>query len=157
MKKIFLLAVAMLCAFVNYAQYWQLPNITIGQNPGALNTDVEEPIAGVTGWTSIQAASATPVWSSTQTLPFAFNFNGAPVTQYKISTTGVLTFDVATALAAPSATNLSLPNAAIPNKSVCVWGITCSGTNDNIVTKTFGTAPNRQYWVQYSSDRKSVV
>lgn len=151
MKKIFLLAVAMLCAFVNYAQYWQLPNITIGQNPGALNTDVEEPIAGVTGWTSIQAASATPVWSSTQTLPFAFNFNGAPVTQYKISTTGVLTFDVATALAAPSATNLSLPNAAIPNKSVCVWGITCSGTNDNIVTKTFGTAPNRQYWVQYSS------
>ncbi len=151
MKKLFLLLGLSMGFSAVQAQYWQLPNITIGQNPGGLNTDVEEPLAGVTGWTSIQAASATPVWSATQNLPFAFQFNGAPVTQYKISTTGVLTFDVATALPAPSATNAALPNAAIPNNSLCVWGINCSGANDNIVTKTFGTAPNRQYWVQYSS------
>lgn len=151
MKQLSLLTAFVLSFCIAGAQYWQLPNITIGQNPGGLNTDVEEPLAAVTGWTSIQAASATPVWTAAQTLPFAFQFNGSPVTQYKVSTTGVLTFDVATALPAPPAANAALPNAAIPNKSICVWGITCTGANDNIVTKTFGTAPNRQYWVQYSS------
>ena len=108
-------------------------------------------MAGVTGWTSIQAASATAVWTAAQTLPFAFQFNGSAVTQYKVSSTGVLTFDVASPLAAPSATNLALPNSAIPNNSICVWGVNCSGANDNIAIKTFGTAPNRQYWVQFSS------
>lgn len=151
MKKI-LLAIGLSIGFSSLqAQYWQLPNISIGQNPGGLNTDVEEPLAGVTGWTSIQAASATAVWTAAQTLPFAFQFNGSAVTQYKVSSTGVLTFDVASPLAAPSATNLALPNSAIPNNSICVWGVNCSGANDNIVTKTFGTAPNRQYWVQFSS------
>ncbi len=96
MKTLVLIIALLFGSFINYAQYWQLPNISIGQNPSALNTDVEEPLAGVTGWTSIQAASATPVWSATQSLPFSFNFNGAPVTQYKVSTTGILTFDIAT-------------------------------------------------------------
>jgi len=151
MKKI-LLVIGLSLGFSSLqAQYWQLPNISAGQNPGGLNTDVEEPLAGVTGWTSIQAASATAVWTAAQTLPFAFQFNGSAVTQYKVSSTGVLTFDVASPLAAPSATNLALPNAAIPNNSICVWGVNCTGANDNIVTKTFGTAPNRQYWVQFSS------
>ncbi len=151
MKKILLFLGLSIGFYSLQAQYWQLPNISIGQNPGGLNTDVEEPITVVTGWTSIQATSSTPVWSATQTLPFAFQFNGAAVTQYKVSTSGVLTFDVATALAAPSATNAALPNAAIPDKSICAWGVTCTGTNDNIATKTFGTAPNRQFWIQFSS------
>ncbi|HNB82569.1 MAG TPA: hypothetical protein PLP14_10745, partial [Chitinophagaceae bacterium] len=132
-------------------QYWQLPCINIGQNPGALNTDVEEPLAGVPGWTSILATSATPTWSPVTSIPFAFQFNGSAVTQFKASSTGVVTFDVGTALPAPPATNASLPNAAIPDKSVVVWGITCTGSNDNIVTKMFGTAPYRQFWIQYSS------
>lgn len=151
MKKIFLFIALLFGSLVNYAQYWQVPNISVGQNPGGLNTDIEEPVGGVTGWTSIQATSATAVWSATQTLPFAFQFNGAAVTQYKVSSTGVLTFDVATALAAPSTTNAALPSALIPNKSVCAWGLTLTGTNDNIVTKTFGTSPNRQLWIQFSS------
>ncbi|GBL36305.1 hypothetical protein EMGBS15_19000 [Filimonas sp.] len=151
MKKIFLLLGLTIGSFLTQAQYWQLPNISIGQNPGGLNTDIEEPIGGVTGWTSIQATSATPVWSATQTLPFPFQFNGAAVTQYKVSTSGVLTFDVTTGLAAPSVTNAALPNAAIPDKSICAWGVTCTGANDNIATKTFGTAPNRQLWIQFSS------
>jgi hypothetical protein len=131
-------------------QYWYwLP-------PRDLNRDVEEPLAAVTGWTSILATAATPTWSPTQTLPFSFQFNGSAVTQYKVSSSGVLTFDVVPALPAPASTPAALPNAAIPDKSVCIWGLQGTGAKDNIVTKTFGNAPNRQYWIQFSSYRASL-
>ncbi|MEN9339010.1 MAG: hypothetical protein RIQ62_322 [Bacteroidota bacterium] len=151
MKKLLSFLLLVGSVSVAQAQYWQLPCIGIGQNPGGLNTDVEEPLAGVTGWTSIQATSATPVWSAVQTLPFAFQFNGSPVTQFKASTSGVVTFSTGTALAAPASAAAALPSASIPDNSICVWGLALSGTNDNIVIKTFGTAPNRQFWIQFSS------
>ena len=134
------------------AQYYYLPS-TINGNPGGLNTDAEYPVGGglATTWTAISTApAATPAWSSTQTLPFAFQFNGSAVTQFKVSTSGILTFDVAAATA-PSYTKAALPDASIPNNSVCIWGLASVGTNDLIVTKTFGTAPNRQQWVMFSS------
>ena len=134
------------------AQYYYLPSSTNG-NPGNLNADAEYPVGGglATTWTTISTASAAaPTWTATQTLPFAFQFNGTAVTQYKVSTSGVLTFDV-NAATAPSYTKGSLPNAGIPDNSVCIWGLAAPGTNDLIVTKTFGTAPNRQHWIMFSS------
>lgn len=153
MKKIFF-ALSLIASFsIAQAQYWQIPNINASSNPGALNSDDEYPVGGglAATWTTIQGFSATPTWSPTQTLPFSFSFNGSAVTQCKVSTSGILTFDVGTALAAPSYTKAALPNAAIPNQSVCIWGLGALGSNDNIVSKTFGTAPNRQYWIQFSS------
>jgi len=134
------------------AQYYYLPS-TVNGNPGGINTDSEYPVGGglATSWTTISTApAATPTWSSTQTLPFSFNFNGSAVTQYKVSTSGVLTFDV-TATTPPGYTKAALPDASIPNNSVCIWGLASVGTNDLIVNKTFGTAPNRQHWVMFSS------
>jgi hypothetical protein len=134
------------------AQYYYVPFLNAGTNPGGLNTDDEYPVAGgiPAGWTTIRAYSATPAWSTTQTLPFAFQFNGAPVTQYKVSTTGVLTFDVAAATV-PAAANVALPAASIPNNSICIWGINGTGTNDNVVTKTFGVSGSQQFWVSWNS------
>ena len=134
------------------AQYYYLPG-SVNGNPGGINTDSEYPVGGglATSWTTISAApAASPAWSTVQTLPFAFNFNGSPVTQYKVSTSGVLTFD-ANAATAPSYTKAALPNAGIPDNSVCIWGLASNGANDFIVNKTFGTAPNRQHWVMFSS------
>ncbi|MEL7339081.1 MAG: T9SS type A sorting domain-containing protein, partial [Bacteroidota bacterium] len=121
-------------------------------NPGGLNTIDEFPLGGGldASWTSIQGPSATPVWSPDQTIPFGFNFNGNPVTQYKVSTTGVLTFDMA-ATTVPGVSNSAIPSTQIPDQSVVVWGLNGTGGNDNIVTQTFGTAPNRQHWVFFSS------
>ena len=31
-----------------------------------------------------------------------------------------------------------------------VWGLQGTGSNDNIVTKTFGTAGGRQHWVFFA-------
>lgn len=152
MKKIFTLLV--LSSFLVSglkAQYYYIPFINAGQNPGGLNNDSELPVAGLTGWTTIQIQSATPVWSANQTIPFAFSFNGVPVTQFKVSTSGVLTFDIATVVAAPSYTKAALPSASIPDNAVCIWGLGAIGANDYIISKTFGTAPNRQFWIQFNS------
>jgi hypothetical protein len=35
-----------------------------------------------------------------------------------------------------------------------IWGIQGTGSNDYIVTKTFGTSPNRQHWIFFSSYTK---
>ena len=152
MKKITTL---MMCLFLassfSFGQYYYVGGGT--GNPGNLNTDSEFPLgSGLdASWTAILGPSiTTPTWSPNQTIPFTFNFNGTPVTQYKVSSTGVLTFTTGAATV-PSATNTALPSANIPDASVCLWGLQTLGTNDNIVIKTFGSAPNRQQWVFFTS------
>lgn len=134
------------------AQYYYLPYLTAGENPKGLNVDVEQPGPPPAGWTNIATTSATPVWSTVTNLPgdFSFNFNGQPVTSYKVSTSGVLTFTT-TASAVPSSTNQALPSASIPDNSIMIWGLAGIGANDVIRWKVFGDAPNRQYWIQFSS------
>ncbi len=152
MKKLILLTFFIAIGLIANAQYFYLPPVNTGSNPGGLNNDDEFPLGGGldASWTGIQGPSATPVWTSVQTIPFTFNFNGAPVTQYKVSTTGVLTFTT-TATAVPGTGNAALPSASIPNNSIMAWGINGSGTNDNIAIKTFGSAPNRQHWIFFTS------
>lgn len=153
MKKLLTLLAACCITLAAQAQYYYLPFNAAGTNPGGLNTDGEYPVGGglPAGWTSIHPGSATtPAWTSVNTLPFTFQFNGSPVTQFKVSTSGVLTF-ATTATAVPAYTTVALPNAGIPDSSICILGIRGTGSNDNIVTKTFGTAPNRQHWVLFSS------
>lgn len=152
MKKAILLFLLMGSSLV-YGQYYYVPYTHAGQNPGGLNTDTEYPVGGGLSatWTQVLAGSqATPVWSSAISLPFNFSFNGTTVTSYKVSSSGVVTFTQNPGTA-PSYTNASLPNAAIPDNSICVWGLAGTGSNDIVVQKTFGSAPNRQYWIFFSS------
>ena len=59
-------------------------------NPLGLNTDAD---ASTAGWTAIHAGTLSAnAWSPAQTIPFAFQFYGSPVTQYKVSANGLLTF-----------------------------------------------------------------
>ncbi|HRY34174.1 MAG TPA: choice-of-anchor J domain-containing protein [Bacteroidales bacterium] len=154
MKRIVLLAAMSAICLTAFAQYYLDPAILAGTNPGGLNTDDEYPFGGglAADWTNILGPLlATPAWSPVQSLPFAFDFNGSPVTSYKVSSSGVLTFNTGTALAAPPYVNSVLPDAQIPDNSLCIWGLAGTGSNDYIVTKTFGTAPNRQHWVFFTS------
>lgn len=148
MNKIYKIFAAMLfVASAASAQYYYVPYPGAGTNPGSLNNDGEYPVGGglPAGWTSIHAGSAAaPAWSSLATIPFAFQFNGSAVTQFKVSTSGVLTFTTS-AVTVPPYSIVALPSANIPDNSVCVLGLRGTGANDNIVTKTFGTAPNRQF------------
>ncbi|MEM6263647.1 MAG: hypothetical protein AAGI38_14130, partial [Bacteroidota bacterium] len=157
MKKIILsLLSVLLVVGVANAQYYYVPNINAGENPGNLNNDGEFAVgSGLDpSWTTIlPGGNSTPTWSSIQSIPFPFNFEGSPVTEYKVSSTGVLTFTTsATAVPGPVAASLPSPN--IPDQSVVIWGINGTGSDDNVVTKTFGTSPNRQHWVFFSSFSK---
>lgn len=152
MKKLYTLVSMMCIAALGFSQYYYIPYVNANQNPGNINqdTDSEYPVGGgLNGaWTVIQGPSAS-AWSPNQTIPFTFSFNGSPVTQYKVSTTGVLTFTTS-AVTVPG-TPSALPSASLPDASVCAWGISGSGSNDNIVKRTYGTAPNRQEWISFSS------
>ncbi|MBL4708032.1 MAG: hypothetical protein JKY48_06295 [Flavobacteriales bacterium] len=153
MKKTTILLLFISISFFSFGQYYYQLNSTAGQNPRGLNADDEFPLgAGLTtGWVSILGPSvATPAWSSNQNIPFPFNFDASPVTQYKVSSTGVLTFTTS-ATAVPAVTHSALPSTSIPDKSVCIWGIQANGGNDRVVTKTFGTSPNRQHWIFFTS------
>src|SRR3990172_5321478 len=112
MKKFMAILLMTCVAFYAHSQYFY-SGPTIGNgNPGGLNTDDEYPDGGgmPAGWTIIQNSNtSSPTWSSTETIPFTFSFNGSPVTQYKASTTGVVTFTTS-APTPPVGVNVSLPN-----------------------------------------------
>ena len=63
-----------------FAQYYYLPYLNYPGNPGGVNSDNEYPVASLNGWTSIHAGSAsTPAWTSVQSIPFSFSFNGISI------------------------------------------------------------------------------
>jgi len=153
MKKLyaFIAAIVMSLSVAN-AQYYYLPYPNAGTNPGGLNVENEYPVANglSSNWDIISGSSVNPKWSSIVTLPFTFQFNGVGYTQFKVSTSGVLTFSTG-ATTVPPATRVALPNANIPDNSICVLGIKGSSANDSIVTQTFGVAGSQQTWVLFSS------
>lgn len=150
MKKIYTLLLAMTFAAAGFAQssYFMLPGINAGFNPGNLNDDPEQPAEP--GWTDIMTTTSTDQWSSVQSIPFNFEFDGSVVSNFYVSNTGVLTFNSSPGTA-PSDQNAVLPSSSIPNQSVCAWGMNLEGSNDKIRSKVFGTAPNRQLWVMWAS------
>lgn len=158
MKRLIFTALLLFSVTLAFGQYYYTPFVNAGQNPANLNNDAEQPDGYLqtyeTGYTNILGQSASPAWTAQQSIPFNFNFSGAPVTNYFVSSSGVVTFN-ATVGTAPSHTNATLPDGSIPDKSVVVWGVNLTGGNDAIVTKTFGTAPNQQHWIIWASASQS--
>lgn len=151
MKKLATTFCLMALGLSSFAQYYFNTYNPAGMNPGGLNTHDEQPLGFTPGYTTVLAANATTLqWSTNQTIPFTFNFNGSPVTQYKVSNSGVLTFTTS-ATTVPGFTNATLPNASIPDKSVCIWGLQQLAGNDAVGSFTHGTAPNRQHWIEFLS------
>lgn len=152
MRRIFTLLTLLTFVSVANAQY-KFPVVGSGNPGNNLNTDVEYPEGGgqPSGWTGISTTgNSTPVWSTTETLPFDFMFDGQLMTNYKVSTSGVLTFTT-NATTVPGAAAAMLPSASIPDNSIMCWGVSGKGANDKIFTKVFGQTPNRQLWIQFNS------
>lgn len=144
----------MACVFsFAYSQYYYLPILNPHQNPGNLNNDSESTVGNglPEDWEIlIGPAVSSPSWTTAQTIPFEFQFNDELVSEYVVSTTGILSFTT-DATTVPGTTNDHLPAPSIPDKSICIWGISGNGANDYIVSKTFGVSPNRQHWVFFNS------
>lgn len=151
LKRIFLIVGIALMSQLAFSQYYY--TIDTGDTPGGLNQDMTliNPAVSVGGWTNLMGPSvATPTWSAIQTIPFAFNFNGSAVTNYKVSSTGVLTFTTS-AVAVPEAIASALPNVAIPDNSICIWGMEASVNTSYVTTKDFGVTGSKQHWILFSS------
>lgn len=121
-------------------------------NPGGKNTETD---FNTTGWNTLLAGSQlTNRWSNPGNIPFSFEFFGEPVSFFRASTNGQLTFDMTSPT--PAGDNGPLPHAGVPDSTIlCFWEkFTTSppvGSNDRIETKIFGTAPNRQMWIRWHS------
>ena len=156
MRKLFTSVLFVAIASLGFSQYYYVPNDNAGGNPGNVNKeDSEYPANGgglPTSW-SVVVSGPTSTWTSAQTIPFNFQFMGNAVTEYAIHPSGVVSFitdPLVLGAYAPSSTPSALPNATIPDSSLCYWGLSI-GTGDFIVKKTFGTAPNRQHWIMFNS------
>ncbi|TAE50831.1 MAG: hypothetical protein EAZ89_11290 [Bacteroidetes bacterium] len=121
-------------------------------NPGGVNLEAD---FTQTSWTVLLNGSLTSnQWSSPVSLPFYFEFFGQQVTGVKATANGLLTFT--TAATQVPGNNSSLPTSALPDKTIaCFWEEFSTspptGTNDQVQTRVFGTAPNRQFWIRWSS------
>ncbi|MEJ6759018.1 MAG: hypothetical protein QNK76_00740, partial [Flavobacteriales bacterium] len=155
MKKLLLsLGIIALSTGSAFGQYYH--TAAAGGNPNNINTeDTEYPVGSgiASGWTSIVAAAQTAgTYSTAQTMPFTFLFNGNTATTYRVSNTGILTFSQATSPANHSSgAAASIASSTVPDSSICILGINGSGSNDQVARKTFGTSPNRQEWVHFAS------
>lgn len=148
-KRILPILLSVLTGFGAYAQYYSVSAVNAGFNPGNLNMDDEQPSTGVAGFTDVHTPGSSG-WSGAQTIPFSFNFDGNDYLSYDVNASGVVTFTTSPT-EMPTETNEALPSAMIPDNSICAWGMNLSGGNDGVVSKTYGTAPNRQHWISWSS------
>jgi len=121
-------------------------------NPRGLNKELDNATYDK-NWSLLSWDSANPGYTRTDTIPFAWNVNGNIQRVFRGVSNGSVTF---TSNPLPSKVisltqTGSLPDPQLAEKSIGFFGITAKGANDQIFTKVFGTAPNRQYWVKFHS------
>ena len=117
MKKILLSIVALSAFLYADAQGYYYFKDSTGTNPGNLNQDDTEFPSGAgglaPGWATVLAGGNTaPAISNSQTIPFAFDFNGGAVTTYKAISNGSISF-ANSAVAPASYSAPALPSATV--------------------------------------------
>lgn len=117
-----------------------------------------------TAGATVIAATASPgtvrTLSAVQTLPFAWNFYGQPVSTFKVSSSGYLTFD--TNVSTDDGANVALPSNSAPGNAIfAFWDDlriqTVSGTQlpQGVRSWTYGSAPNRVFVVQWQFTQRN--
>lgn len=163
MKKITLLLSLFLLASTGYAQTYYYLGGTGSSAPYYQSLDEDYDIVLTTDRADA-TSQINDVLSSSQTIPFAFNYYGTDFTSYKISDNGYITFDAAETVSNPA--NSALPSASAPKNSIMAfWDDLELEQNQNflfaVVKSTLGTAPNRSHvikWFQANhKDRNSEI
>lgn len=150
MRKFLVIFFVLLAQVLNLnAQYRCVPHIDEYGNPSKdLNNDLIS-----TGVTYAMSQQLNPVWSAVYPIGFPFVFNGDSVTHFKVSSTGVVTFDTA-ATTAPPFGAVMLPNAQIPDKSICITGIKACNSNSKVVLVSeplyYLTSGTKRKWIMFN-------
>ena len=145
----------LLQAITLHAQYRCIPHIDETGNPSEY---VDEDLYA-SGVIFAMYQQLNPVWSTVYPIGFPFVFNGDSVTHFKVSSTGVVTFDTTAAIAPPFGA-VTLPNALVPDKSLCMTGIKASGTNSKVIILSepmygMNISPKRK-WIMFSQFSDTV-
>lgn len=131
----------------------QVSTYSFAQSSGSFNAVAGTVLDTATGNTSTTNLNSNvyPV-----TLPFSFVFNGVSYSTVNVSTNGFITFGST----APTTTNTSpISGTAAYEGAVAAFGrdlssmYDISGTTGNISWETIGTAPNREFVVQWKNFR----
>ncbi|MEM9985137.1 MAG: CARDB domain-containing protein, partial [Bacteroidota bacterium] len=121
-------------------------------NPGGLN--LEQDFVS-SGWSVIMLGGInTNQWSGAMSLPFTFNYFGQNFSTFRVSANGLMTFGGGTG--GLIGNNLPLPTGTLPDYTIaCYWDEFTNSPplplNDVVQMKSFGTAPNRQFWIRWAS------
>jgi hypothetical protein len=142
------------------AQYRGYPTFDQLGNPGATMYEDQYPGQG-----SIQGPAYGVIarWSDVMNIGFPFYFNGTLVNAFKVSTTGVLTFDTSV-VSVPPAMHTLLPNNQIPDNSICICGINSTCINSYGSFLIFATQttrdranPLKQYWISFHNYSDTIT
>lgn len=157
MKRTFLaILISLFCVGIATAQSYHIYDVKRNDaqkyqsiNPGYLNTEMDDASEGQ-GWKRINWDTLHKGYSLVDSIPFPFQFKGNSKNVFRATANGVVAFDW-TGFPAVDKVVTDVSSPTLPNSSVVVGGILAKGENDRIVTKMFGTAPHRQYWVKFQS------
>ncbi len=141
----------LLIANVSYGQiYYKSSYHSAAGNPAGLNTELDYSIDNT--WNTVAQVSFNNNWTSPIAIPFPFEFYGNSMSSLKASHNGLITFSNSTLL---PGSNTNLPTSSLPDNTISVLWETFINPNINyyytgkIATKTFGTPPNRQFWINW--------
>jgi hypothetical protein len=152
MKKLLLtLAIAAMSSIGAFAQGYSFLKTKGTVDPYTMNPTTATAV--LTGTSTSQAATL----SESQKFPFPdWTFYGQPVTAFKVSTSGYLTFN--TSMTTDNSTNVALPSTSAPIASIfAFWdnlriqSLALNGTTfpSDVRTWTYGTAKNQVFVVQW--------
>ncbi len=132
---------------------WAL--LSFGQNYGVgTSIGTTEPFLYTNTGITVLSDASNDVLSSTQTIPFSWNYYGTAVSSYKVSDNGYITFETSASVSDP--VNTAIPNVGGPNNAIyAFWDdlnvASGSGTPDAVNSFNYGTAPNRTHVIQWYS------
>lgn len=150
-KSLLTLAIATMSSIGAFAQGYYFLKTKGTVAPYTMNPTTATAV--ITGTSTAQSG----VLSAAQTFPFPnWTFYGQPVTAFKVSTSGYLTFN--TSMTTDDGANVALPSTTAPRAAIfAFWDnlrlqtITQNGNTfpSDVRTWTYGTAPNQVFVVQW--------
>ncbi|MBU6324037.1 MAG: hypothetical protein KJS92_00995, partial [Bacteroidetes bacterium] len=102
------------------------------------------------GWRQLMGSATAPERSVPLPLGFSLTLNGTEYTHVRAASNGYITFDTAAAVYAASGA-ASLPIAALPSPALYFGGLSLSGSNDRLLYRYSGSAPNRALMLKWYS------
>jgi len=157
LRSLILLAAVLLALFLTQRAQAQFNYTYTGPNtgnPGGINTEIDDNLGGWTTALNLNFAGGN-LWSAPIPIAFNFRFYNNPVTAFRVSANGVLTFDVNTTVPPPG-NNLAMPTGTLPDSSIaCLWDQFSTnlpmGIDDAVHYKIFGSPGYRQLWIRWTS------